>query len=136
MFTSPSRSRQVPGPARTCSYLEKLLDTDQYRWYMNVDTHIGPLLSAHPDTVQLDTDRSVMQFDFCRTLSELKEKLGARTDGRPVFAFSLPQNLHISNRQHGSVPAGERYPGFFEPYAAEVRRIDGCFGEFIAYLTR
>jgi hypothetical protein len=116
--------------------LEKLLDADQYRWYTSVDTHIGPLVSPPADAVQLDRDRGVMQFDFCRTLFELEEKLSARSDERPVFAFTLPQNLHISNRQHGSVPPGERYPGFFEPYAAEVRRIDRCFGEFVAYLKR
>jgi hypothetical protein len=116
--------------------LEKLLDAGGYRWYMSLDTHIGPLISPHPDLVQLDRNRGVMQFDFCQTLSELETQIGARTDARPVFAFTLPQNLHISNRQHGRVPPGEHYPGFFEPYAAEVHRIDGCFGEFISYLRR
>jgi hypothetical protein len=114
--------------------LEKLLDSGGYRWYMSLDTITGPLISPHPDLVQLDRDREVMQFDFCRTLKELQAQMNARTGPQPVFAFTLPQNLHISNRQHGAVPPGEHYPGFFEPYAAEVRRIDHCFGEFIGYL--
>jgi hypothetical protein len=116
--------------------LEKLVDVDGYRWHMSLDTHMGPLLGPHPDLVQLDRPRTVWQFDLCGTLGELEEKLVAKSDGRPVFAFSLPQNLHVSNRQHGPVPPGEHYPGFFEPYAAEVHRIDSCFGRFISFLKR
>src|SRR5262249_11012297 len=114
--------------------LEKLLDADGYRWYMSMDTHVGPLLRPHPDLVQLDRDRSIMQFDICRTWAELSQRLDERTDGKPVFAFSLPQNLTTSNRQHGAVPEGEHYPGFFALYAAEIHRVDRCFGEFLAYL--
>ena len=53
-----------------------------------------------------------MHYDFCQTLGELDGKLDARTETRPAFTFTLPQNLHISNRQHGAVPPGESYPGF------------------------
>jgi CHAT domain-containing protein len=34
------------------------------------------------------------------------------------------------------VPPGESYPGFYGPYAARVKRIDGCFGQFIETLKR
>src|SRR5207249_7034601 len=125
----------MPSFERT-NALEKLFDVDDYRWYMSVDTHIGPLLSPRPDLVELDRGRNVMQFDLCRTLGELTEKLAGRTETRPIFAFNLPQNLHISQRQHAPVPAGEHYEGFFEPYAAEVHRLDKCFGEFVSYLKR
>jgi len=116
--------------------LEKLLDADGYRWFMSLDTHMGPLIESHPDLVQLDSPRGVMDFDFCRTMGELEEQISKAPADRSIFAFTLPQNLHVSNRQHGKVPSGERYPGFFEPYAAEVHRIDRCFGEFIEYLKR
>jgi len=116
--------------------LEKLLDVDAYRWYMGLDSIMAPLLLPRPDLVQLDRERVVMQFDFCRTVGELEQKLSVRSDGRPAFAFTLAQNLHISNRQHGAVPPGEHYPGFFEPYAAEIHRVDRCFGEFLDYLQR
>jgi hypothetical protein len=117
--------------------LERLLDADGYQWFMSLDTVMAPLLAPHPDLVELDRGRRVMEFDICHTLDELEGDLGRRHDpNRPVFAFSLPQNLHISLRQHGPVPPGEHYPGFFEPYAAEVHRIDACFGAFVAYLKR
>jgi arylsulfatase A-like enzyme len=34
------------------------------------------------------------------------------------------------------VPDGESYPGFFERVAAQVRRIDRCFGGFVGHLKR
>ena len=125
----------MPGFERSDA-LEKLLDADLYRWYMSLDTHMGPLIHAHPDLVELDEKQFIMKYDFCKTLGELSQKLDARTDGRPIFAFTLPQNLHISNSQKRPVPPGEHYPGFFAPYATEVHRIDGCFGGFISYLKQ
>jgi arylsulfatase A-like enzyme len=117
--------------------LERLLETDGYQWFMSLDSVMAPLLAPRPDLVELDRGRRVMDFDICHTLGDLERDLDRRHEAdRPVFAFSLPQNLHISLRQHGAVPPGEHYPGFFEPYAAEVHRIDACFGEFVAYLKR
>ncbi len=117
--------------------LERLLDTDGYQWFMSLDTVLAPLLAPHPDLVELDRGRRVMEFDICHTLDDLEGNLDRRHESnRPVFAFSLSQNLHISLRQHGPVPLGEHYPGFFEPYAAEVHRIDACFGSFVSYLKR
>jgi arylsulfatase A-like enzyme len=55
---------------------------------------------------------------------------------RPVFGYSLPQDLHLSNIMTASVPAGESYPGFHAPYAARVRRLDRCFGAFVDFLKR
>ena len=40
---------------------------------------------------------------------------------------------HVRSRP---VPAGERYDGFIAPLAAEVHRLDGCFGAFIDDLKR
>jgi hypothetical protein len=116
--------------------LEQLLDADGYQWFMSLDTVMAPLLAPHEDLVELDRGRRVMEFDLCHTLEDLEGQLAGRDDRRPAFGFSLPQNLHISLRQHAPVPAGEHYPGFFEPYAAEVHRLDGCFGAFIARLKR
>jgi arylsulfatase A-like enzyme len=31
-------------------------------------------------------------------------------------------------------PAANAYPGFFAPVAAAVKKMDGCFGEFVQYL--
>jgi hypothetical protein len=53
-----------------------------------------------------------------------------------VFALARPLELHIGNIASASVPPGESYPGFHGPYAARVRRIDSCFGEFVETLKR
>src|SRR5262249_53031262 len=55
---------------------------------------------------------------------------------RPIFGYSLPQDLHVSNIMNASVPAGESYRGFQAPYAARVHAIDRCFGTFIDFLKR
>jgi hypothetical protein len=50
-----------------------------------------------------------------------------------VFAFSLPQNLHISSVS--MAPSRRRaLSGLLRALRAEVHRIDACFGEFVAYL--
>lgn len=116
--------------------LEKLLDGDRYQWFMGLDSVMAPLIGPRSDLVELDRGRRIMEVDLCQTFEELALKLDRRDSSRPAFAFSLPQNLHISKRQHAPVPPGERYPGFFEPYAAEVHRIDGCVGRFVSYLKR
>jgi hypothetical protein len=125
----------LPDFARS-NALEKLVDADGYRWFMSIDSVMAPLLSRHADSVELDRGRHVMDFDVCRTLTELQSQIDRERDGRPAFAYSLPQNLHISITQHARVPDGEHYPGFFEPYAAEVHRIDGCFGRFVSFLKQ
>jgi membrane-anchored protein YejM (alkaline phosphatase superfamily) len=76
-----------------------------------------------------------MLHTFCRTMGELTENLRKTPkDGRPIFAMTRPLELHIGNIATATVPAGESYPGFYGPYAARVKRIDACFGEFIGAL--
>ena len=56
-------------------------------------------------------------------------------DGRPAFVFTQPQDVHLANvaidREHRPPDA---YAGFYQPYAARLERLDGCFGSFIKYL--
>jgi arylsulfatase A-like enzyme len=73
---------------------------------------------------------------MCRTLDEIRTALpGAIRDGRPAFAFTQPQDVHLSNVaiDRESRPA-DAYPGFYIPYAARVNRLDACFAQFIEYL--
>ena len=124
-------------PFHPINAIEKLLDADGYRRFVSLDTVIKPLLTPSPSLTELDADRSVMQFDLCHTLEELEARLtGTERDPRPVFAYSLAQNIHVANLQNGPSGAGESYPGFFAPDAAKLRRIDGCFGGFVDYLKR
>jgi arylsulfatase A-like enzyme len=76
-----------------------------------------------------------MDYELCRTLDEMQRKFPA-SDAAPVFGYSLPQDLHVSNIMTASVPPGESYPGFHAPYAARVRKVDRCFGQFIDFLKR
>jgi arylsulfatase A-like enzyme len=56
-------------------------------------------------------------------------------DARPLFAYLAPMNVHLLNTRHGDTASqGERYPGFYGPYASRLRQVDACFGRFISYL--
>jgi phosphoglycerol transferase MdoB-like AlkP superfamily enzyme len=89
---------------------------------------------AHPERRD-----EMYKFDICSTLTELGERLDHdRGRQTPVFFFSQPQSLHIR------VLSADEYPQydvvhsgasiFFKPAVAALRRIDTCFGEFIAGL--
>ena len=75
-------------------------------------------------------------MDLCATTVELEARMTARDPGRPVFFYSLPQNVHIAVATRRPVPDAGRYPGFFAPVAAGVQRIDACVGGFVDYLKR
>src|SRR5262249_37844154 len=48
------------------------------------------------------------------------------------------QNIHISiiNREGAKPIDGGSYRQFYAPYASRLKRIDGCFGNFIDYLKQ
>ena len=124
--------RQYVLPFSPMNTLEKLLGANHFRRIMSVDVLMGPLLRPWSDTIELDRDRRTLDYDLCRTLDELQTRLPQSGDEpSPVFAYSNPQNLHLSNLMTASVPAGEHYPGFHAPYATRVHSIDRCFGAFI-----
>jgi Sulfatase len=122
-------------PFTPMNALMKLLDAGEYRRMMGIDTIAVRILDPTPRLTEIDRGVPVKQYDFCRTLDEMGEKLeSVRTDPRPIFGYTLPQNLHIANSFETPVPPGESYPGFFERVAAQVHRLDGCFGRFIERL--
>lgn len=124
--------RQYVMPFSPMNTFEKLLIANRYHRIMSVDVLMGPLLSPWSDTIELDRDRRTLDYDLCRTLGELETRLSdSGGEPGPVFAYSNPQNLHLSNLMTASVPAGEHYPGFHAPYATRVHDIDRCFGAFI-----
>jgi arylsulfatase A-like enzyme len=70
-------------------------------------------------------------------MRELEARLAESPgDPRPVFSYTLPQNVHIAVASKRIVPEGHAYPGFFAPVAESVRQVDACFGEFLAFLRR
>ena len=70
-----------------------------------------------------------MDYRLSGTLGQIETKL-ASTDPAPVFAYSLPQDVHMSRLQ-ATVESGPEYRGFHAPYATKVHAIDACFGHFV-----
>jgi hypothetical protein len=129
--------KQYVTPFAPMNALGKLLDAGGYRRVVTRD-HITDELFGFPEgSTALDTHIPEMMHTLCGTIAQLTEDLHEhRTDPRPVFAHTRPLDLHIGNTRLAAVPAGESYPGFFGPYAARVKRIDGCFGELLDSLKR
>jgi phosphoglycerol transferase MdoB-like AlkP superfamily enzyme len=59
-------------------------------------------------------------------------------DPRPIFTFVSPMNVYVLNdSRSGTLGApANRSHVFYEPYAANVQRVDRCFGEFVSYLKK
>ena len=132
--------QQYPNEYWRMNSLQKLLEAGQYRAFVSKDHILQRLLAPWPALTDLDQGRNARDYDVCRTLSELEDKITTRdrADVRPLFAYTQPQNVHIAaiTREGGTVPAGEFYPGFYAPYASRVHRLDTCFGQFIDVLRR
>jgi hypothetical protein len=127
--------RQYVMPFSPMNTLEKLLNVNQYRRVMRTDVLMERLLVPRPDTIELDRGRPTPDYDLCRTLRELETRFPAAGPSAPsVFAYTNPQNLHLSNLMNASVPEGERYDGFHGPYATRIHAVDRCFGEFVDFL--
>ena len=131
--------KQYITPFFPMNSLQKMLDADKYQGYVTVDPILRVVVAPSPSIIELDTDEKIATYDFCQSLTELSGKLSERNDPqRPIFAYSQPQNIHISviDRENRSVTPGESFPGFNAPYASRLERMDGCFGSFIQYLKK
>ena len=131
--------KQYVKPFGPMNSLNKLLHAEGYRGLLSMDTILRTIVPPARTIGELDAAVPNKDYDLCRTLDELERRMrdpAFSTDGRPLFVYSQPQNIHISaiNRKAASTPAGESYPGFYPPYAARLRRLDGCFGQFVAAL--
>jgi arylsulfatase A-like enzyme len=100
---------------------------------MDFDHLVEELVPRDASTVQLDRGKGTMDIDVCTTTVELEQRLMARDAARPVFFYSLPQNVHIAVATRQQVPAA-RYPGFYAQIAASLERIDACLGGFVDFL--
>ncbi len=116
--------------------LLKLLEANGYQRWLTMDHIMEEIAPRGANFVQLQPDKQTMQHDVCATVEELETRLAQPGRSRPVFFYSLPQNVHIAIASKRPVPAGESYPGFFEPVASSIRQIDACLGRFVAFLKR
>ncbi|MEP6914895.1 MAG: sulfatase-like hydrolase/transferase [Acidobacteriota bacterium] len=122
--------KQYVHPFHPMNALEKLLDANGYRRFLGLDSVLQQLLLRSDNLDELDRDRTTMGYEFCSTLDQLESKLASADPHLPIFAYSLPQDVHMS-RLPRSVEAGPEYQAFHAPYATKVHAIDACFGRFI-----
>lgn len=127
--------KQYVEPFHPMNALEKLLDANGYRRLIGLDSVMGPLLRSSPLLDELDRGVTTMDYELCRTLGELEQKLSASPASGGVFAYSLPQDVHMSRVSRWATPS-EDFTGFFAPYAGRVQVLDGCFGAFVDALRR
>jgi arylsulfatase A-like enzyme len=127
--------KQYVTPFAPMNSLQKLLDVEKYRSYVSRDSILQTVVSPFPGLVELDTDRTGMDYDTCSSLEDLQGKIAAAPNA-PMLLYTQSQNIHISviNRQGGKSIDDANYHGFYPPYASRLRRIDGCFGKFIGFL--
>lgn len=118
--------------------LRKLLAANGYRTLMTRDNVVAELMPESDDVVALERGRKQMEIQACSTLGELESVLAAHDRRRPVFFWSLPQDVHLGVLTGISVPAGERdaYSGFFDKAASQLRRLDACVGRLVDFLKR
>jgi sulfatase-like protein len=129
--------KQYVTPFAPMNALDKLLVAEGYRQHVSVDTILDVVLPPSAERVRLDADVANKDYALCRTLSELRARLEAEDRARPVFAYTQPQDQHLSRiTREGARPVGEGAipAGFHPPVASRVRRWDACFGEFLRWL--
>lgn len=129
--------KQYITPFYPMNSLQKLIETEGYQSYISLDTILRVVVKPSQSITELDESAQDKNYDLCHSLKELADRLDQRVvPDKPIFAYTQPQNIHISviTREGKTVPPGESYPGFYAPYASRIRRMDACFGEFIAFL--
>ncbi len=129
--------KQYVIPFYPMNSLQKLMEAEGYAEYISMDSILDVIVKKNSSFQELDPGLSTQEIDLCGSLPKLVAKIEGRPkEGKPFFAYTQPQNVHVSviNREGASVPPGESYPGFYAPYASRLKRIDECFGKFIAKL--
>ncbi len=129
--------KQYVTPFYPMDSLQKLLDIEGYRQFITKDDILSTILRPSPLITELDAGWPTMRCELCRTLAELQSKISsANLEKRPIFAYTQPQNIHISviNREERTASTGQPYSGFEADYAARIKSMDHCFGDFIQFL--
>lgn len=132
--------KQYITPFAPMNSLEKLLVGDKFFRFVTVDSILAQLIEQKsPQFAPLDANVATGDLDLCNTLKELEGKIDSKKNlDVPLFAYTQAQNIHVSTitREGASAIDTGSYDGFYAPYASRIKRIDACFGNFIAYLER
>jgi arylsulfatase A-like enzyme len=130
--------QQYVTPFRPMNALQTLLETNNYQALITKDSILSTVVTPWPGMAELDVGTDTMYFDLCNSLGELQQKLPGTAAKGPVFAYTQPQNIHISviNRQGQKSIDSANYRSYYAPYASRLRRIDSCFGGFVRFLKQ
>lgn len=122
-------------PFAKVNAIEKLTAANGYHVVLN-DYTVTPSLGADSGRTFLDPELRSIGSDLCSQVDGLRRILET-PDGRPVFAFLAPMNVHTLSATPAPLDPAQRpgYRGFNEVYAARLQRADACFGRFMTYLT-
>ena len=130
----PVLHKQYVMPFAPMNSLAKLLAHEGYTQWIGMDNIMEAILPASTDRRPLDQGVAIKDFRACRTLDEIRGRLMARAaDAPPVFAWALPQDIHISAiTREGATPVdGRDYGRFYAPVASRIARLDACLGSFL-----
>ncbi len=130
--------KQYVTPFAPMNALAALLSAGQYTRWLSRERILETILPASDAIDALDRLRPVADHRFCRTLEEVRGRLHRLSPDRPTFVYTLPQDIHVATiaREGGTAVDSGDYGAFNAAYASRVRRMDACFGEFIADLKR
>jgi hypothetical protein len=123
--------KQYITPYHPMSLLAKLLDAERYTKILSPDHITVQMLPPGSPFIELDRGRKEMQYQVCRTMTEMTGVMARQDRQSPLFAHTRALDLHIAHVRRFPIPAGKSYEGFLAPVAAAVEQIDGCFGRFI-----
>ncbi len=126
--------KQYVTPFAPMNSLHKLLAHENYERWMSWDNVVDATVPHEHEGPALDTTRAVKDFRFCETAAEITARLdNLKPGGPPVFAWALSQDIHISaiTREGAAAIDQGNYGTFYPPYASRMKRLDGCFGQFI-----
>ncbi len=126
-------------PFHPMNNLEKLVQADGYDRFVTVDTVLRLLLDPAVPVHHLDSAMATWSDqDLCTTTPDAERQIDARAEkSKPIFLYTQPQNIHVVSLEHAKhirPPQEGAYPGFQPSAATEIRRLDGCFGNFVQYL--
>jgi len=127
--------KQYVTPFAPMNSLQKLVELHGYQAFVTRDSILQTVVTPWPKLKEIDENTETMNLDLCQSLNELASNLGSAQNG-PVFAYTQPQNIHISviSRQGTQAIDSGRYGGFYPPYSSRLHRMDGCFGGFVETL--
>jgi hypothetical protein len=125
--------KQYVTPFAPMNSLAKLLAHERYAQWIGMDNIMDVILPASDRRERLDPGVAIKDFRMCQTLADIRSRLAGGAPDAPVFAYSLPQDLHVSvvAREGASPVDGRSYDGFYSPVASRVARLDACLGEFV-----